>query len=334
MMIGMIKILRVIGSHGSTLVLLAAVAAVVAAGMIADIDVSGWIVLPAAASFVSLVAALLVQPKLKAQPALFAFHALLALLVVLVAADQLTAVKGHVEMTEGTGFDASLAKIDAGPLHPYGLDRVAFVQGPFDINYLPGMKRRETVSRVQIPDGGGQWREVSVGDDDPLIFGNYRFYTSFNKGFAPVITYADAGGRTMTGAVHMPSYPLNDYEQGNEWTPPGGRPVKLWLSLAEPVYQVDGSWNFRKPDNPVLVVIDGENRQELSRGEVADLGGGASIRFEALRSWMGYTITSNIFAPWIIATAVAACLSLAAHLWEAIAPLRGLIVGGGVRNAA
>ncbi len=235
-------------------------------------------------------------------------------------------------------FDPALAVIEAGPLHPYALDQVAFVQGGYEIRYLPGMKRRETFSLLRVPDAGGKWREARVGDDDPLIVGNYRFYTSFNKGFAPVITYTGADGRSVTGAVHMPSYPLRDFDQGNEWTPPGWgpdrAPVKLWLSLPEPIYDENAAWTFRKPENPVLIVIEGEARRELVPGQGVELAGGGQVRFDELRSWMGYTITANLFNAWMMAVAITACLALAVHLWEKFASRpAGSPAPTGVRHA-
>lgn len=217
-------------------------------------------------------------------------------------------------------FDPALVKAEAGPLHPWRLDEVAFLQGPFDISYLPGMKRRETVSTVRVPAGEGRWREMAMGDDVPLIVGHYRFYTAFNNGFAPVLAYTDPAGRAMMGSVHFPSYPLNDGNQANEWTPPGRAPVQLWPSLAEPVYDEDAPWRFRRPENPVLVVIDGETRHELRPGGSVRLAGGGELGFVELRSWMGYTISASLFGPWLLAAAIAAGLALAAHLFLKMRP--------------
>ncbi len=330
--------LRAVGSHGATLALLGLLALVVAAGLAFGIKVADWIVLPVAGLLVNLVAGLVGQATLRAQPMLFAFHAMLGVLALLVGLDRLTALNGHVEVVEGAMFDPALAVVEAGPLHPYALDQVASVQGGFEIRYLPGMKRRETVSLLRVPGAGGQWVEARVGDDDPLIVGNYRFYTSFNKGFAPVITYTGADGRSVTGAVHMPSYPLNDYNQGNEWTPPDWgpdrAPVKLWLNLPEPVYDASAAWTFRKPRNPVLIVIEGEARQELVPGQGMALAGGGHIRFDELRVWMGYTITSNLFNAWMMAVAITACLALAVHLWEKFQSRpAGSPTGKGARHA-
>jgi len=317
-----LRTLRLLGSHNATLALLGAMALAVVAGLASAIDTADWIALPLAGLSVNLLAALLAEPTLRAQPMLFAFHAMLAVLVVLIGLDRLTMLKGHVEVTEGAMFDPALAQFEAGPLHPYALDEIAFVQGGFEINYLPGMKRRDTVSLLRIPGAGGEWHEARVGDDDPLIVGNYRLYTSFNKGFAPVITYTGLDGRSVTGAVHMPAYPLRDFDQGNEWTPPDRSAVKLWLSLPEPVYDEAAAWTFRKPSNPTLVVLDRDQRRELAIGQAAALAGGGAIRFDGLRSWMGYTITANLFNAWMMAVAVTACLALAVHLWEKFQPAR------------
>jgi len=314
------RILRAVGSPTATLALLGAMALVVLAGIAFGIAIADWIVLPVAGLFINLMAALVAYATLRTQPMLFAFHAMLAVLALLIGLDRLTALKGHVEVTEGAMFDPSLAQIEAGPLHPYSLDQVAFVQGAFEIQYLPGMKRRETVSLLRIPAGAGEWSEARVGDDDPLIAGNYRFYTSYNKGFAPVITYTGTGGQSVTGAVHMPSYPLRDFDQANEWRPPGWgpdrEPVKLWLSLPEPIYDENTAWTFRKPKDAALVVIDGEQRHELTLGQGAALAGGGTIRFDSLRSWMGYTIAANLFNAWMMAVAIIGCLALTVHIWD------------------
>lgn len=315
-----IRLLRQLGSHSATLILLGLMALVVAGGLAGVIGTADWIGVPLAGLVINLAAALAAHGSLRGQPMLFAFHALLGLLVLLIGADQLSALRGHVEMTEGAMFDPAIAEVELGPLHPYALDEVAFVQGGFEIRYLPGMKRRETVSHLRVPSADGSWREARIGDDDPLVVGNYRFYTSFNKGFAPVVSYIGPRGQSITGAVHLPSYPLRDFEQGNTFTPPEGDPLTLWLSIPEPVYDPDSEWAFRKPDNPVLVVITGETRQELRLGEVAGLSGGAQLRFDALRTWMGYTISANPLTPWIIATAMLACIVLMVHIWEKLAP--------------
>lgn len=309
------NILRGAASARVTLALLAVTAVVAVAGDGAPWPVGIWIALPIGGLVINLIAALITNAAIRAKPALFAFHFALAILAVLVGLDRLMALSGHVEVTEGAAFEARLADVEAGPLHVWRLGLVGFVQGPFDIAYAPGMKRRETYSRVAIDDGNGAWRETVVGDDRPLVAYGYRFYTSFNKGFAPVVSFRDANGLAHTGAVHLPSYPLNDFQQGNDWNLPGsGRIVKLWLSLDEPVYDEDGPWSFERPKAARLVVIDGADRHELRLGQSAVLADG-TVRFEELRTWMGYTISSNRLIAWILATAFVATLAMAAHVY-------------------
>jgi len=188
------------------------------------------------------------------------------------------------------------------------------VQGKFSIDYAPGMKRRETRSTVYLPADSGRWRTVEVGDEHPLTFAGYNLYTSFNKGFAPILTFVDGRGISHSGSIHLPSYPLNYYKQGNTWSAPGAdRPVKIWLHIAEPVYAEDRAWRFEKPDAPVLVVMTDGVRRELRPGEDMPLGAG-TLRFEEVRSWMGYTISYNPALPWILASAAIAVLFLAWHI--------------------
>jgi cytochrome c biogenesis protein len=221
---------------------------------------------------------------------------------------------GHVEISEGAAFDPTLVEASAGPLHPWRLDRVRFAQGGFDISYAPGMKRRDTRSEVFVPDGHNSWQRTHVGDDKPLMAAGYRFYTSFNKGFAPVLTYVAPNGLAHSGAVHLPSYPLNYFKQGNDWVLPGtGQRVKLWLHLPKPVYDEAGAWRFRKPDDARLVLIDGERRYELRPGDTLTVRGGL-LRYEELRSWMGYTISYNPFVPWMLAAAALGVLALGWHV--------------------
>lgn len=324
-----LSVLRPMGSHGVTLVLLGIIAVVVVVGLGGEISVDKWVALPLAGLLVNLIAALIAHGTLRTQPMLFAFHAMLGVLVALIALDDLTSLRGHVEVTEGAAFDPSLANVEVGPLHYSTLDGIDFVQGPFEIHYLPGMKRRDTVSFVSVPNALGDREEIAVGDDDPLVFGDYRFYTSFNKGFAPVISYTSASGETMSGAVHMPSYPLRDFDQGNAWTPPDGPPVMLWLSLPDPVYDPEESWVFRTPTDPVLVVIEDEIRQELRLGDAAMLSNGGSVRFERLHTWMGYTISYNPLMPWILAVSVTACIVLMVHIIERMRPVPAPIGAGG-----
>lgn len=326
------KMLCRLASLWLTLVCLLVAATIALAGQFASAEIGVWIAVPFAMLGINLLAALAVTPKLRRQAGLLGFHLALAGLAVLAAVDQMIALRGHVEITEGTAFDDHMVVAEAGPFHPWRLDRVRFVQAGFEIDYAPQMKRGETRSTVLLPESGGRWRKAVVGDDDPVVIGDYRFYTSFNKGFAPVLTYMDARGIPHTGAVHLPSYPLNYYKQGNAWRlPDGAGEVKLWLNIPEPVYDPAKPWHFGKPDDAVLVVMDGEGRHELRPGESIPVGAG-SLRYDELRGWMGYTIAYNPLTPWMLGAVAVAMLCLGWHVvvrfrrvpWQAVGTRREL----------
>lgn len=278
--------------------------------------VVGWeIAVPFAAMFVNLSAALAVTPALRRQVGLLVFHVGLAVLALAAVAGRLTSLDGQVEVAEGLPLDASLAVIRPGPLHRFHLPDAGFVQGPFSIDYLPGMTRTQTRNQVLTADG----RQALVGDDTALVIDGYRLYTSHNKGFAPLVSFRPAGGQWQITAVHLPPYPMQDYRQGTEWTPPGGSVgTTVWLHLPKPIYDQEGRWSFRKPDDAVLIVDDGRGRHELRPGDQVDVAGGR-LRYDELRAWMGYTIHYDPSRPWLLAAAV---IAVAGLLWHGVAKVR------------
>jgi len=298
-----------------------------------DVAIGNFMAVPFALLCLNLLAAVVKNPKLYRQGGLLGFHIALAGLALLAAFDQLLTLSGHVEVTEGASFDSGLVQAEAGPLHPGGLERVRFVQGGFTINYAPRLKRRDTQSTVRVPSGANGWHTMTVGDDRPLVFGNFRFYTSFNKGFAPLLTFVDSQGVSHRGTVHLPSYPLNYYKQGNRWTPPGGsRPIKFWLHLPKPVFEMQQHWQFQKPESASLIVIDGDKRHEVRPGEAIDISKG-KLRYEELRTWMGYKITYSPLLPWMFAAAAIAILCLGWHVVRRVTQTPWL-AGSGRRDVA
>jgi hypothetical protein len=311
------SMLRRLGSAETTAVLIALCGVIAMVGIYFPIRTSDWMVLPLVLLLANLLAALAMSARLKSLPMLFALHAALVALIVVIGFDRLNSMSGRVEITEGSMFDPASVTAEAGLLHRLRLNEVKFLQGPFEITYAPGMKRRETESMIRIAQPDGTWRELRVGDHTPLIFGDYRFYTTHNKGFAPVVTYVNAAGAAQTGAIHLPSFPANDNQQGLAWTPPGAtKQLKVWLHMPEPVFEPDKAWKFTKPANTRLVLIDGEARHELQVGDVVTLGS-AQVRYDGLRSWMGYTIVGQSLNHWIAATAGMACMALLAHVMSA-----------------
>lgn len=308
------KLLHGVASLELTLVLLALAVAILLYGRAMD-EYQDWLIaLPLCGLTVNLIAALMVNRMLRIQGGLLIFHLSLAALAGIAAVGQLIQMEGHVEITEGSAFDANQVVVEKAPFHNLKLDRVNFIQGDFDINYAPGMNRRDTISNIEFIGLNGAKQNLKVGDDQPLVAQGYRFYTTFNKGFAPLLTYENKSGNRMVGTVHLPSYPLFDYKQMNEWRPPGSQQdVKLWLRPGQDLYDEDRSWRFSKPDDPVLVVIEGKRRQEIKTGEMVNLSSG-KLRFAGLKTWMGYKIRYNPTTPWLFAASIIAVLGLLWHM--------------------
>lgn len=315
------RVLAALASLWWTLVWMAVTAAILAHGLATEAMDARWLALPCGGLFVNLSAALASNEKLRRQPGLLVFHVGLAVLALTAAAGRLTAMTGSVEVTQGSAFDATLVNAKAGPLHPWALGKVTFVQGPFRIDYDAGLQRRHTNSTVFVPAAGGAWDEVSVGDDRPLKMFGYRFYTTPNKGFALLLTHIGADGQRRTGAVHLPSYPMHDYKQANSWTMPDGGPdLDLWLEIPKPVAVPDSAWSFRVPEDTTLVVGLGARRHELKPGQELRIGD-ARLRYEELRAWMGYTVFYDPTLPWLAAAVLVACAGLG---WHAVVKIRAV----------
>lgn len=276
-----------------------------------------WVlVAPLALLAINLFCAIATNPRINRRPGLLVFHLGLFAIIVLAGIGRLTHLDAQLEITEGSAFSPEeLTEVKKGPFHGDGLSKVAFIQGSYTVEYNAGMVRGLTHSQVLIPDGRGGMISRVVGDDRPLVLEGYRFYTTYNKGFAPVLTWMPDQGEAMTGTIHMPSYPLFDYKQDSNWTPPGGKPLRFWLRLDTGLRQ-DAAWLLDgKKASGVLVVNAGERRVELLPGQSLRLEGG-SLRYERLTSWMGYKVFYDPTLRWLFIAAVVSIMGLGAHFWR------------------
>lgn len=265
---------------------------------------------------VNLACAMLAYERLR-RGGLLVFHLALLGLVLLAGIGRLARFEGRVEIAEGGAFSvADAVTRQRGILHPFRLDRVHFVQGPFTVDYVAGLNRARTRSQVWVRSAdGGRWTSEEIGDDKPLLVDGYRFYTTSNKGFAPLLTWTPDGGRPISGTVDMPSYPLYDWNQENRWTPPGGAEITLKLHIKTD-YSRSSDWVLDgKSDRTVLTVVSGGRRYDLKPGQTAQLPGG-SLRFDALRTWMGYSIFYDPTLVWLVYVAGVGVGGLAWHYWR------------------
>ncbi len=279
-----------------------------------------WVlVVPLALLALNLLAAIVSNSRINRRSGLLIFHLALLGIVVLAAVGRLTHMEAHIEMVEGGAFSADeLLDVRRGPWHSGRLDQVRFIQGPYTVDYAPGMVRGPTRSQVLVPDGQGGWERRVIGDDKPLLLEGYRFYTTFNKGFAALLTWMPDAGAAITGTVHMPSYPLFDFRQANRWTPPGGEEIKFWLQL-ETGLTASEPWTLDpRKARALLVLRSAGQRVELRPGESTRLAGGR-LRYEGLSSWMGYKLFYDPTLQWLFITALLGVLGLALHFWKKLA---------------
>lgn len=272
----------------------------------------GLVALPLLLLALNLVAALGVNPLFRVKPLLFGMHVGLLLLALAVALGQLTRLRGHFEISEGQAFDPALLQVDSsGPWQPELPAEGAFRQGRIEVNYAPGLMRRESTSRVSLP-GGGQ---ASAMDGQPLIIDGYRFYLTHNKGFAAHLVWEQEGtAEPQRGAVHFPSYPRLAPQQHARWTTPGGSRLELRLEpLAAPA---ERAWTLRRQQAGERLWVRQADGSEivLTPGQRLVLPGG-TLLLEDLRLWLGYRVYYDPSLPWVFAGALLTLVMLAAHLW-------------------
>ncbi len=280
-------------------------------------EVSVWVlIVPLALLAVNLAAAIVTNPRINRQPGLLVFHVCLLATVLLAGLGRLTHLDAHIEIAQNEAFSKDiLQEVRKGSWHSGNLDEVQFTQGIYTVNYAPSLQRGLTHSQVFLPGLGGATVMQDVGDDRPLILERYRFYTTHNKGFAPILTWLPNQGMPVTGRINMPAYPLYDYKQDNSWTPPGTEEeIKFWLQLQTSM-TLDESWvlDGRNATGTLVVTSDGK-RVELEPGDEVSLEQGR-LRFENLTTWMGYRVFYDPTIQWLFWVTVVGVFGLTHFFW-------------------
>jgi len=282
--------------------------------------VSIWVlILPLLFLAVNLLMAILTNPRIYKRHGLLLFHVGLLSIVILSAIGRLTHFEADVEMVRDTVFDSTeVLRAKAGIWHDGTLAEVQFQQGHYTVDYSPGLVRGKTKSYITVFDPSGVATQKIVGDDTPLVLEGYRFYTSFNKGFAPILTWQPAdGGEPLTGAIPMPSYPLFEYKQDNQWAPPDSEQIDFWLRLDTGLTE-DEAWTLDgRHAQGILVVKSGDQRVELRPGESTKLPGGVLV-YEQLTTWLGYKIFYDPTLFWLFIASVLTVVGMTAHFWRKI----------------
>jgi hypothetical protein len=275
------------------------------------------LVLPIALLAVNLAAAIATRPALRCG-GLGLFHFALLAFLMLAAVGRLTHLDARVEVAQDGSYDPALVEITGqGPWHGDGWKRLRFGQGSWEVDYAPGVKRTRTRSQIWLPEDD---TPRMVGDDTPLLLEGYRLYTTPNKGFAPLLTWQQAGAGPVQGLLHMPSYPLFEWKQENAWTAPDGTALRFWLRMERALPQ-DARWTLSPRDMPALLVVEVAGaRHELRPGETLALPH-ATLRYEKLMGWMGYRIFYDPTMVPLLLVSLLGVAGLAWHLWRRAAML-------------
>lgn len=312
----MMVLLRAISSLRLTLVGLV----LLAAGLLAYHKQwlpGAWTITPALALLgVNLAAAMVVDPRFRRRPALFAFHLCLLLLAVFAGYGQLAAYQARLSLVEGQEYTGDLlALVSAGPLAPHVLPDGAFRQGSIEVDYTPGLRRGATRSRIEVAQRG--WLEV--GDDVPLIVDGHRFYTTSNKGFAALLLWRPDSAEPQLGAVRFSSYPITELGQLASWRTPAGQEVKMALALPPSPYNEKWTLSTGLAGEAEIELQVNGRRLTLRPGESAALDGG-QLDYQRLGMWMGYEVRYDPTLPWLFSLAALAVVFMAAHfagrLWQ------------------
>lgn len=313
------NILRWLASLKLTLLVLVAIGAGILFTYHSEVRTSWALAVPLALFAANLAAAVATNPGFRRQTPLLVFHLALIAIVLLIAIGRLTYLTGTIELTQGIPFSGALTTNEAGPLHGGRLADVRFVNEGFEIDYDPGVQRGATRNRVRWADETGSEHVSVIGDQQPLEILGYKFYTSHNKGFAPLFVWMSDNGGPVKGSIHLPGYPANEYRQILEWTPPGSM-LKLWTQLQfdEIILDPAKPSQFRLPEQHRIVIRHGVNRHELYPGDRVKLPGGVLI-YEGLTTWMGYTVFYDRTIGWLLAASIVAVLGLAWHFWKKFA---------------
>ncbi len=309
--------LGALASPRMTLVALAAIAAGVVAHTQVEGGIAGLLATVFAFGAVNLLAALAVQPRLRADLPLLVFHVALLAILALAAIGRLTSLTGTLELAQGEVFDGRLLTLEAGPLHPDGLSKMRFVNDGFTIDYAEGWRRGRTTNEVRVFGGNGEITRRTIGDIDALVVDGYRFYTTSNKGFALVFRWVPRSGEAMErGTVHLPSYPVHEHRQAQTWRIPGtSREAWAMLDMARPAIDPARPSRFRLPDAYSLVLVIDGDRRELAPGGSVTLDEGILV-YEGLTTWMGYKVFYDPTLPWLLAAALVAIAALGAFFWR------------------
>lgn len=289
-----------------------------------------WMALCLALLCLNLLTVVVVRPQFRRQPGLLMFHLCLAAVAGLAALQSLVIFDARIEQVEYQPFDVENVEIiTRGPWHTGQLGEIQFLQGKVTVDYRPELRRGQTHSTVYHQQAGVQQSTI-FGDTRSYQARGYRFVTTSNKGYVLTLTWMDNNGGQISGSIHMPSYPLQEWNQRQQWQTPAGETVTLMLEL--PPVPAAVAWQLSSDnfDGRVLLVRPDGTELELAMNTAVKLAGG-SLELAGVGLWIGYRIEYNPLLPWLFASAALGVAALGWHFWRNPPRFRP---GGAYANAA
>jgi len=274
-----------------------------------------WMALCLALLCLNLLTVVVVRPQFRRQPGLLMFHLCLAAVAGLAALQSLVIFDARIEQAENQPFDVENVEIiTRGPWHAGQLDEVRFRQGMVKVDYRPGLRRGQTHSTIYHQQAGVQ-KPTIFGDTISYQAKGYRFVTTPNKGYVLTLTWMDNNGERISGSIHMPSYPVQEWDQRQQWQTPAGETVTLMLEL--PPVPAAVAWQLSSDnfDGHVLLVRPDGSELELAMNTAVKLAGG-SLELAGVGLWIGYRVEYNPLLPWLFASAALGVAALGWHFWR------------------
>lgn len=286
-----------------------------AAGALAVVFAEGsptvWMAVPFALLLLNLLAAIFSLPRFRADLPLLIFHVALLMLVVLVVLARLTYFEAGATLSRDSSFEGILVADERGPLYGEGYKKLRFANLGYTTNYNARGRYQATYNRISWLDSNGRWHEAEIGDDHPLVMGDYRIYTTGNRGFTLIMGWKPTGGALEYGAVELDDPGADGFASTATWQLPNGEEIWGMIS-ANPNGAGAGSSidNLGVAEQSLpLVLRVAEQRHEMALGETIELDGGR-LSYQQLESWMGYQIIYDPARNWIVATVLIGILSL------------------------
>ena len=312
---GLVGLASVFASNRTTLTLLVVLSISIIIYYQVSLSYRLWIIaVPSFLLMLNFFLALATRDILKNSLPLLVFHFALIVLVILAFAGKMSFFNGTLELAENEEFSGQVENIEQGPWHRYGLSGTRFTNLGFQIRYREGIKRDRTINKIALHLHDAQQQILEIGDHVPLVIGHYRFYTSHNKGYAPVFEWRPLSStQVIVGSIHLPAYPAHEFRQALEWSVPGSN-LTLWtmLNIEENVLPIDREFDFQVPEQHQLVLRHLDKRYELKPGDEIELPGG-KLTYQKLTTWMGYKVDYDWTRPWLLATALIGLLGLFVH---------------------